>query len=101
MNNIELIKEHTLALALIGYYDMSNKQPLRYTAFSKTDLWLYYLDLHKELFNRNLSEEETDYAIMNITWNGDEKLLVEYVCEIGMEMLHEINSMSFLQRIES
>ena len=58
MNNIQLIKEHTLVLSLIGYYDISNKLPLNHMAFGNHDIWLYYLDLHKELYNRELSEND-------------------------------------------
>ena len=103
MNNYQLIKEHTLVLALIGYYDMSNKLPLEHMAFGNHHLWSYYLELHQELYNRLIEskDESISNAISGITWDGDERLLVQYVCEIDMEMLHEINSISFLQRIES
>ena len=101
MNNYQLIKEHTLVLALIGYYDMSNKLPLEHMAFGNHDLWLYYLDLHKELFDRKLNYAQVEDIVEGITWDGDERLLVQYVCEINMKMLYEINSISFLQRIKS
>ena len=101
MNNYQLIKEHTLVLALIGYYDMSNKLPLERMAFGNQDLWIYFLDLHKELFNRKLNFAEVEDIVECITWDGDERLLVQYVCEIDMEMLYEINSISFLQKIKS
>ena len=101
MNNCQLIKEHTLALALISYYDASSKYPLENLAFGNHDLWLYYLDLHKELFNRGLSEDETSYGITNINWNGDERLLVNYVCEFDYKSLMKYNSRPWLQSIQN
>ena len=101
MNNIELIKEHTLVLAMISYYDLSNKLPLDHMVFGNHDLWLYYLDLHKEIYNRGLNEDETDYGIMNINWSGDERLLVEYVCEIDYKMIQKINSRPWLQVVNN
>ena len=62
-NNYQLIKEHTLVLALIGYYDMSNKLPLEHMAFGNHHLWSYYLELHQELYNRLI--ESKDESISN------------------------------------
>ena len=67
--------------------------------FGNHDLWSYYLDLHRELYNRGLTVNEASYGIMNITWSGDEKLLVEYVCEIDYKMIQKINSKPWLQSI--
>ena len=96
MSNRDLVKEHTVVLALIAFGEGTNRFPAEELA-PNSDIWLYYRDLHIELYNRAIDSSELENIISYITWDEEERLLVEYVCKFDYHMLMTINSTPWLQ----